>query len=119
MNIKPIRTEEQYDDALAQIYHLLQSAPRPGTPEGDEMEVLAILVEAYEAIHYPMTASDPVAYLNYKISGLGLKQADLVTYIGDKTSVSKILNRKRELTLPMIRRLSKGLNIPLHRLVGG
>lgn len=116
--IKPIKTEEQYEQALEQIYDLLQISPLPQTEKGDELELLVTLVEAYEAVYYPMSASDPVAYLQNKMTQNGLKQVDLVPFIGDKAMVSKVLNRKRELTLPMIRKLSKGLNIPITRLVG-
>ncbi|MFD2574176.1 type II toxin-antitoxin system HigA family antitoxin [Spirosoma soli] len=116
--IKVIRTEAQYDDALERVYELLQLHPALNTPEGDELDLLVTLVEAYEAVHYPMTASDPVRYLKNKMQQLGLHQSDLVPFIGDKTQVSKVLNHKRDLTLPMIKRLSKGLNIPIQRLVG-
>ncbi len=116
--IKVIRTEEQYDDVLERVYALLQSHPSPNTPEGDELELLGMLIDHYEAIHYPMTASDPVAYLKHKMLQLGFHQADLVPFIGDKTQVSKVLNHKRDLTLPMIKRLSTGLNIPIQRLIG-
>lgn len=116
--MKVIRTEIQYDDALERVYNLLQNHPSLNTPEGDELDLLITLIEAYEAVHYPMTASDPVVYLKNKMLQLGLHQSDLVPFIGDKTQVSKILNHKRDLTLPMIRRLSKGLNIPIQRLIG-
>lgn len=116
--MKVIRTETQYDDALERVYELLQRHPSLNTPEGDELDLLTTLIEAYEAVHYPMAPSDPVVYLKNKMQQLGLHQSDLVPFIGDKTQVSKILNRKRDLTLPMIKRLSKGLNIPLQRLIG-
>lgn len=116
--IKPIKTEEQYEEALERIYHLLQTDPQPNSEAGDELELMVTLVEAYEAVHYPMSASDPVAYLQNKMLQNGLKQVDLIPFIGDKALVSKVLNRKRELTLSMIRKLSKGLNIPISRLVG-
>ena len=115
---KIIRTEAQYDDALERVFRLLQSHPSLNTPEGDELDLLVTLIEAYEAVHYPMTASDPIVYLKNKMHQLGLHQSDLVPFIGDKTQVSKVLNHKRDLTLPMIKRLSKGLNIPIQRLVG-
>lgn len=115
---KVIRTESQYDDALEKVYVLMQEHPAVDSPTGDELDLLVTLIEAYEAVHYPMTASDPVAYLKQRMVQMGLKQHDLVPYIGDKTQVSKVLNHKRDLTLPMIKRLSRGLNIPLHRLTG-
>ncbi|HAK80413.1 HTH-type transcriptional regulator/antitoxin HigA [Runella defluvii] len=116
--IKPIKTEEQYEEALERVYHLLQTEPQPQTEKGDELELLVTLIESYEAIHYPMSASDPVAYLKNKMAQNGLKQIDLIPFIGDKAMVSKVLNKKRELTLSMIKRLSKGLNIPATRLIG-
>lgn len=115
---KVIRTEAQYEDALERVYELLQAQPALNSPEGDELDLLATLIEAYEAIHYPMVASEPVDYLKHKMQQLGLKQTDMVPFIGDKTLVSKVLNHKRDLTLPMIKRLSKGLNIPVQRLIG-
>lgn len=118
MIIKPIKTEDQYEEALERIYNLLQTHPKPNSESGDELELMVTLVEAYEDIHYPMSASDPIAYLQNKMRQNGLKQVDLVPFIGDKTMVSKVLNRKRELTLSMIKRLSKGLKIPISRLAG-
>ncbi len=115
---KVIRTEEQYEDALERIYALLQESPKTDTPEGDELDLLATLAEAYEAVQYPMSASDPVAYLKSKMKQHSLSQTDLIPYIGDKTQVSKVMNRKRELTLSMIKKISSGLNIPLVRLIG-
>lgn len=116
--INVIRTESQYDDALERVYGLLQLAPATGSEAGNELDVLATLIELYEAVHHPMTASDPVSVVRSKMQQLGLRQADLIPYIGDKTQVSKVLNHKRELTLPMIRKLSRGLDIPIYRLVG-
>ena len=115
---KVIRTESQYDDALERVSHLMQIHPEVNTPNGDELDLLVMLVEAYEAVHYPMTASDPVAYLQTKMHQMGLSQTDLIPFIGDKTQVSKVMNHKRDLTLPMIKRISKGLNIPIQRLIG-
>ena len=115
---KVIRTEGQYDEALERVYELLQLHPLLNSSEGDELDLLVTLIEAYESVHYPMTASNPVAYLKSKMQQLGLHQSDLVPFIADHTQVSKVLNHKRDLTLPMIKRLSKGLNIPIQRLVG-
>ena len=115
---KVIRTESQYDDALERVFNLMQTHPEPNTPEGDELDLLVALIEAYEYIHYPMTVSDAVSYLKAKMQQMGLNQTDLIPFIGDKTQVSKVLNHKRDLTLPMIKRISKGLNIPIQRLIG-
>jgi len=116
--IKVIRTEEQYENALARIYAILQESPEPETPAGDELDVLVMLAEAYESVHYPMSASDPVAYLKSKMQQRNLSQTDLIPYIGDKTQVSKVMNRRRELTLSMIKKISRGLDIPIVRLIG-
>jgi HTH-type transcriptional regulator / antitoxin HigA len=118
MKIKPIRSEADYDDALERIYDLLQLKPEMNSAIGDELDLLATLVEVYEAVHYPMIATNPNQYLKQKMLQLGLKQADMIEFIGEKTQVSKILSGKRDLTLPMIKRLSKGLHIPIERLVG-
>lgn len=117
MEIKPIRNETDYEAALKEIETLWES--QPGTPEGDRMEVLVTLVEAYEAKHYPIpTPDDPVAVLEYYIESRGLSRADLVAYLGSKERVSEILNRKRGLSLEMIRRLHSGLGIPSDLLMG-
>lgn len=115
---KVIRTENQYDDALERVYELMHTRPALNSPVGDELDLLVTLIEAYELVQYPMTASDPVDYLRNKMHQMGLSQTDLVPFIGNKAQVSRVLNHKRDLTLPMIRRLSKGLNIPIQRLVG-
>lgn len=115
---KVIRTESQYDDALERVYALMQTYPGLNTPDGDELDLLVTLIETYETVHHPMTASDTVTYLKAKMQQMGLNQTDLIPFIGDKTQVSKIMNHKRDLTLPMIKRISKGLNIPIQRLIG-
>jgi len=116
--IKPIKTETEYEEALERVFELLQTQPNIGTPEGNEIEVLTTLIESYEAVHHPISPTDPITYLKNKIEQMGLKQQDLIPFIDDKTQVSKILNRKRELTLPMIKKLCKGLNLPVNRLIG-
>ena len=116
--LKPIKTEEQYEDALEIIWQLMDSQPAIGTPEGDELDILVTLVEAYEAQHYSITLQEPILYLKSVMEMQKLKQTDLIPYIGHKSQVSKVLNGKRELTLSMIKNLSKGLKIPIQRLVG-
>lgn len=117
MEIKPIRTEVDYQAALAEIERLIEA--QPGTPEGDRLEVLVTLVEAYEARHYPIPeADDPVGVLEYYMESRGLSRADLIPYLGSKERVSEVLNRKRGLSLAMIRRLHEGLGIPADLLVG-
>jgi HTH-type transcriptional regulator/antitoxin HigA len=114
---KVIKTEKEYKENLARIYELM-NATRKNTAEGDELELLVLLVEKYEEEHFPIATPDPVEFLEYVMNAKGLRQSDLVAYIGSKSSVSQIMNRKRDLTVDMIRRLSRGLNIPVAGLVG-
>jgi HTH-type transcriptional regulator/antitoxin HigA len=117
MEIKPIRSEVDYEAALKVIETLVNS--QPGTPEGDHMDVLVTLVQAYEASHYPIPEpDDPVGVLEYYMESRGLSRADLLPYLGSKERISEILNRKRGLSLEMIRRLHAGLGIPADLLMG-
>lgn len=117
MEIKPIRTETDYQAALKEIESLLDS--QPGTPEGDRLDILVTLVEAYEARHFPIPEpDDPVEVLEYYLESRGLTRPDLVPFLGSKERVSEVLNRKRGLSLAMIRRLHTGLGIPADLLVG-
>ena len=115
MNITPIRTEQDYDAAMARIDELW-GAP-VGTPQGDELEVLATLVEVYEAKRYPMAPPLPVEAIKFRMEQQGLTPEDMVTYLGHRSRVTDILNRKRKLTLKMIRNLADGLHIPLESLI--
>jgi len=115
MQIRPIRTEQDYDDALARVAHLMGSAP--GSPEGDELEVLAILLDAYETKHFPMDAPDPITAIEFRMEQQGLSRKDLESLIGSRARVSEVLTRKRSLTLPMVRRLRSGLGIPADVLI--
>lgn len=115
MEIRPIRTEADYEEALAEIERLFTAAPN--TPEGDRLDVLTTLVEAYEAQHYPIPEPDPVEAIKYFMESRGLTRADLEPYIGSRARVAEVLNRKRPLSLNMIRRLYTGLGIPAEVLV--
>jgi len=115
MKIRPIRTDADYATALAEIDRLFAAAP--DTPEGDRLDVLTTLVEAYEAQHYPIPAPDPVEAIKYFMESRGLTRADLEPYIGSRARVAEVLNRKRPLSLNMIRRLYAGLGIPAETLV--
>jgi HTH-type transcriptional regulator/antitoxin HigA len=115
MDIKPIRTENEYKEALTQIDAIFDALP--GTPEGDLLDVLTILVEAYEEEHYPITPPDPIEAIEFHMERLGLTRRDLEPYIGSRARVSEILNRRRPLTLAMIRRLQDGLGIPAEILL--
>jgi len=89
----------------------------PGSPEGDELEVLATLLDAYEAKHFPMDAPDPITAIEFRMEQQGLTRKDLESFIGSRARVSEILTRKRSLTLPMVRRLKHGLGISADVLI--
>lgn len=110
-------SEKNYQLALQRVRTLMKQKPNKNSTEGQELDMLITLIEAYETVHIPMQASDPIAYLQYKMEQDNLKQRDLIPFIGDKTKVSKVMNRKQELTVSMIQRLSKGLNIPVNFLI--
>ncbi|MES9902900.1 MAG: transcriptional regulator [Sedimenticola sp.] len=115
MDIKPIKTEQDYDAALAEV-EALWGAP-VDTSEGDRLDVLITLIEAYEARHHPIDPPDPIDAILFRMEQAGLERKDLEPFIGGRGRVSEILNRKRPLTLNMIRNLWKGLHIPLESLI--
>jgi len=114
MNIRPIKTQEDYESTLSQIESLMDA--KPNTPQIDKLEVLTTLVEAYEAQHYVIDAPDPIEAIKFRMEQEGLKQKDLVSIVGSKSRVSEILNKKRKLTIEMIRNLHKQLHIPVESL---
>jgi HTH-type transcriptional regulator/antitoxin HigA len=117
MEIKPIRSESDYQTALKEIGMLMEF--QPGTLEGDRLDVLITLVEAHEAKLFPIPdPDDPVQVLEYYMESRGLSRSDLIAYLGSKERVSEVLNRKRGLSLQMIQRLHTGLGIPADLLVG-
>ena len=115
MDIKPIKNELDYQNALEEISILFNA--NPNTSEGDKLEILTTLVQAYEEEHYPIDLPDAVDALNYWMESRGLERKDLEVYIGTRARISEILNRKRELTLTMIRKLNEGLHIPAALLI--
>jgi HTH-type transcriptional regulator/antitoxin HigA len=115
MDIKPIRTEADYEAALEEVERLWGA--EPGTPEGDRFEVLFTLVEAYEDRRYPILPPDPIEAIKYYMDSRGLDQRDLESFIGLSGRVSEVLSRKRPLTLAMIRKLNPGLGIPAEVLI--
>ncbi|MFT4928056.1 MAG: HTH-type transcriptional regulator/antitoxin HigA [Phenylobacterium sp.] len=115
MNIKPIKTEQDYQDTLERIDALMEA--KKDTPDGDELDILATLVEVYEQKHYPIDSPEPVAAILFRMEQDGLTNKDLIPYIGHSGRVSEVLNYKRSLTLNMIRRLNEGLNIPSESLI--
>ncbi len=117
MDIKPIRTEADYKAALKEISALMESDPELGTADGDRLDILATLVEAYENRHFPMDLPDPVEAILFRMDQQGLKPKDLEPMIGQRNRVYEILNRKRPLTMAMVWRLHKGLGIPAESLI--
>jgi HTH-type transcriptional regulator/antitoxin HigA len=117
MHLSPIRTETDYETVLERIDVLMDLEPEIGSREGDELEILALLVEKYEEQHWQIVNPDPIEAIKYRMEEMGLKQKDLVSIIGSKSKVSEVLNRKIGLSLSMISNLSAQLHIPLEVLV--
>lgn len=115
MTIKPIRNTKDYRHALARLEQIFDA--RKGSKEGVELEVLAILVDTYEKEHFPIGMPDPIEAIKFRMEQLGMKQQDLASAMGFKSRVSEVLNRKRKLTLDMVRKLSEQLRIPTEVLV--
>lgn len=118
MNIRPIRTEDDYRAALRELSAYFDNEPTPGTDEGDRFEILATLVEAYEARQFPIEAPDPIEAIRFRMAQGSLTVKDLVPSIGQPNRVYEVLNRKRGLTLDMIRKLHRNLGIPAQSLLG-
>jgi HTH-type transcriptional regulator / antitoxin HigA len=114
-NVKPIRTKGDYEAALIEVERLWGA--KSGTPEGDRLDVLATLIDAYEAAHYPMDPPDPVEAIKFRMEQQGLTRKDLQPLIGTRTRVAEVLNRKRGLSIGMIRRLHKALGISAEVLI--
>ena len=115
MTIKPIKTERDYQKVLTQIEKLWDA--KPNTGKGDRLEVLVTLVEAYEQKHYKIEPPDAIEAIKFRMEQLGLKQSDLAKYLGGRSRASEILNRKRKLTVDMMRSLRKHLDIPAESLL--
>lgn len=113
--LKPIRSEADYDKALAEIERLWGT--KSGTPQGDRLDVLATLVEAYEVEHHPMEPPDPVEAIKFRMEQQGLTRRDLEPLIGTRTRVAEVLNRRRSLSITMIRRLHDRLGISAEVLI--
>lgn len=109
MKLKPIKTEEEYNKALERLEEIFDSTP--GTSEGDELEILGILIENYENNIFTIDFPDPIEAIKFRMEQLNYTQNDLEEIIGLKSRASEILNKKRKLSLNMIRKLSKSLNI--------
>lgn len=112
-----IKTDMQYQLALAEVEHLMHGDPLPDTTEADRLELLTLLIQHYEAQHYPMEALDPIAAIRFRMEQQGLVQRDLVPYLGSRSKVSEVLSGKRQLSKSMIRALHEGLGIPMQALM--
>ncbi|MEO6960519.1 MAG: helix-turn-helix domain-containing protein [Puia sp.] len=115
MKIKPLKTKRDYNLAMARLENIFDA--KPGTSEGDELEILGILIERYEYVHYPIDFPDPIEAIKFRMDQLGYNQTDLAKVIGFKSRVSEIMSRKRKLSLDMIRKLNDTLSIPTEVLI--
>lgn len=115
MKMQLIKTEAQYDAALAEIEKLWGAAEN--TSEGDRLDVLLVLVESYEATHHPIAPPDPIDAIKFRMDQMNLTRKDLEPLIGSRARVAEVINRRRSLSLSMIRKLHKVLHIPLESLV--
>ncbi|HRN97861.1 MAG TPA: helix-turn-helix domain-containing protein [Flavobacterium sp.] len=115
MEIKPIKTEKDYNQALERLEDIFDA--KIGSPEGDELEVLGILIDQYENEHFPIGLPDPIEAIKFRMEQLGYNQNDLANIVGLKSRASEILNRKRKLSLKMIRQLHEQLHIPTDVLI--
>jgi len=115
MDIRPIRTEEDYNNTLKEIDSLFDAIP--GSNESDKLEILVILVETYEEEHHSIQPPDPIEAIKYWMESRGLSRKDLEQYIGPRSRVSEVINKKRPLNLRMIRNLEDGLGIPSKILI--
>lgn len=115
MELKPIKTEADYRAALKRLEEIFDA--QLGTPESDELDILGLMVDDYENKHYPIEAPDPIEAIKIRMEEMHLKQIDLIPEIGGKSRVSEILNRKRRLTVDMIRKLAARLNLSANLLI--
>lgn len=115
MKIAPIRNEKDYQNALNRLEEVFEA--KKGTDEGDELEILSILIDRYENENFPIGMPDPIEAIKFRMEQMGMKQKDLAEIIGFKSRVSEVLSKKRKLTLGMIRKLNSTLHIPTEVLV--
>ncbi|MBC5766465.1 transcriptional regulator [Ramlibacter sp. GTP1] len=117
MDIHPIRNDSDYEAALKAVSPYFDNEPEPGSEDGDRFEILVTLIEAYEKKHFPIALPDPIEAIKFRMDQMGLTVKDLEPMIGRTNRVYEVLNRKRPLTLPMIRRLHRSLGISMEALV--
>ena len=118
MEIKKVKTDEQYQIYLERVHSLIEELPLPNTPESDELELLSVLIEDYEKDRFPIKAPSPIDAIKFRMAEQNLKQVDLVSYLGTPSRVSEVLSGRRPLTVEMIKRLSVGLGISTDTLIG-
>lgn len=117
MLLKPIRNEEEYEKALEEVDKLMELNPALGSKKSDDLEVLVLLIEKYEEQNWAISEPDPIEAIKIRMQQMNLKQKDLVPYIGNKSKVSELLNRKITLSLAMITNLASALHLPLEALI--
>ena len=115
MEIRPIKTEKDYNEAIQRIEKLWGA--EKNSPQGDELDLLATIVEAYEMNHFPILPPDPVDAIIFRMEQMNMTKTDMAKYLGSQSRVSEILGRKRKLSLKMVRSLYKGLKIPAEILL--
>nr|NQU91349.1 helix-turn-helix domain-containing protein [Bacteroidota bacterium] len=115
MEIKPIKTENDYNESIKRIEELWGS--KKDTSEGDELDLLVTLVESYEMKHFPIAPPDPIDAIKFRMEQMGMTKTDMAKYLGSQSRVSEVLSRKRKLTLKMVKSLYKGLKIPAEILL--
>ncbi len=116
MNIRPIKTEDDYNYALDRVAELIDA--EPDSEAGAELDVLATLVDAYESKHFPIESPDPVEAILFRMEQMGINRKDLEPFLGGRGRVSEVLNRKRDLSITQIKKLHDGLQIPFENLLG-
>jgi HTH-type transcriptional regulator/antitoxin HigA len=115
MNIKPIKTTSDYENSMARMDEIFEA--KVGMPEADEADILIVLIDEFERKHFPIDAPDPIEAIKIRMEEMNLKQRDLIDVFGGKNRVSEILNRKRKLTIEMIRNLTLKLNLSANILI--
>jgi HTH-type transcriptional regulator / antitoxin HigA len=115
--LKPIKNNQQYEDALSRTYTLMQKKIRPDSKESDELEILSILVKEYESEHYPVPKPNPLEAIKFRLDQMNMSESELSEILGHRSRKSEILSGKRKLSLSMIRKLTEKLNIPAGVLI--
>ena len=119
MILRPIKTEDDYNEALKRVSDLMEADPDDGTPEGDELDILLVLVEKYEDVHWAIAEPDPIEAIKVRMEQMGIGRKELEPMIGGKGKVSEVLSRKIPLSLGMIVKLAAGLSLPMDLLIKG